>query len=114
MGPWETLAEPPTDWRVHAPLAAYLGVDERWLVRDEGEPPRPELWAAWIKERRGGSEQQAAEQDDDLPTYIKVARRVGGEVYQGSPTHPLLEEQREAKRKRAAGEGRPIPRKRKR
>lgn len=49
---WMGVAESPADYRVHAPTAEFLGVDERWLFRDEGEPPRPELWKEWIKERR--------------------------------------------------------------
>lgn len=52
VGAWMDEEEPPTDYRVHGPLAAFLGVDERWLIKNEVEPPRPELWKAWIAERR--------------------------------------------------------------
>jgi hypothetical protein len=52
VGAWMEEQEPPSDYRVHAPLAAFLGVEEGWLIRDAGEPPRAELWAAWTAERR--------------------------------------------------------------
>jgi hypothetical protein len=45
-------AEPPIDFRVHAALAEFLGVDERWIIRDEGQAPMPELWEVWISARR--------------------------------------------------------------
>lgn len=48
---WAAAAEAPTDYRVHRPLAEFLEVDEAWLVRGEGEPPRAELWTAWIRAR---------------------------------------------------------------
>src|SRR5690349_9575018 len=48
---WAKADAPPTDFRVHAPLAGYLGVPERWLIQDVGEPPRPELWGAWTAAR---------------------------------------------------------------
>lgn len=49
---WSAAAEPPSDWKVHAPLAAYLGMEEKWLIRNEGPPPRPELWREWLVARR--------------------------------------------------------------
>lgn len=49
---WTRTEEPPSDFRVHAPLAAFLGLEERWLVHNEGSPPREELWKAWVTERR--------------------------------------------------------------
>lgn len=48
---WMDETDAPTDYRLHAPLSAFFGAQERWLVRGEGDPPRPELWAAWMKER---------------------------------------------------------------
>jgi len=44
---WERSPTPPRDYTVHAPIAAYLGADERWLFRGEGEPPMPQLWEEW-------------------------------------------------------------------
>jgi hypothetical protein len=44
---WGDADEAPVDYRVHAPLAEFLEVDEAWLVKNVGEPPRPELWQAW-------------------------------------------------------------------
>lgn len=49
---WMDMDEPPNDYRVHAPLAEFLGVSEEWLIKNQGEPPRPDLWKAWIAERR--------------------------------------------------------------
>lgn len=48
---WKRRTEPPTNWKLHAPLAAALGVDEDWLIKDEGEPPHSALWAAWLEAR---------------------------------------------------------------
>jgi hypothetical protein len=33
-------------------LPAVLGVEEDWLIDGSKPPPRPELWAAWIRARR--------------------------------------------------------------
>lgn len=49
---WYDREEPPKDWQVHAPMARALDVPESWLVRGEGDPPRPHLWEEWLKERR--------------------------------------------------------------
>lgn len=49
---WSAAPDPPPDWKVHEPLAAYLGVAEGWLVKNRGEPPHPELWPIWTKHRR--------------------------------------------------------------
>lgn len=49
---WARKAEPPSDFRVHAPLAKYLAVDQAWLIEGAGEAPRAELWKAWLQERR--------------------------------------------------------------
>lgn len=52
MSKWAGSETPPPNYLAHAPLAAYLEVDERWLIRGEGEPPRPDLWAIWIEDQR--------------------------------------------------------------
>lgn len=49
---WMDDENPPTDYRVHQPLADFLGVDAKWLISDVGEAPRPQLWAVWLKARR--------------------------------------------------------------
>jgi hypothetical protein len=49
---WADSDTPPRDYEVHEPLATLLGVDERWLIRGEGNPPRAELWDEWSKARR--------------------------------------------------------------
>ena len=50
---WRDAVELPPDWRVHEPLSSFFGVDERWLIRDQGEAPRPDLWEVWIAARHG-------------------------------------------------------------
>lgn len=52
VGAWLLEAEPPSDWKVHTPLAELLGLEEKWLIRDVGPPPRPELWREWLVARR--------------------------------------------------------------
>lgn len=49
---WYDRAEPPKDWQVHAPMARVLDVPESWLIRGQGDPPRPHLWTEWLAERR--------------------------------------------------------------
>lgn len=49
---WYEREDPPKDWQVHAPMARVLEVPESWLVRGQGDPPRPHLWEEWLKERR--------------------------------------------------------------
>lgn len=48
---WSVREAPPPDYLnnkpLHSPLAAFLGVDERWLISGEGDPPEPELWKQW-------------------------------------------------------------------
>lgn len=53
---WVEADDAPVDYRVHAPLAEFLEVDEAWLVKNAGEPPRAELWQAWraARERASG------------------------------------------------------------
>lgn len=48
---WAKSATPPKDYEVHRPLAAYLGVEESWLIRGEGDPPDVDLWDRWIAMR---------------------------------------------------------------
>lgn len=49
---WARSDRPPRDFETHAPLAAALGVAEDWLIKEEGEPPRGELWETWNRARR--------------------------------------------------------------
>lgn len=51
---WASADDAPSDWRVHQPLAECLGVEELWLIRDEGAAPEPKLWTLWIDARRAG------------------------------------------------------------
>lgn len=48
---WAVAEEAPVDYRVHGPLAAFLSVEEGWLVKNVGDPPRPDLWKAWTEAR---------------------------------------------------------------
>jgi hypothetical protein len=93
---------PPVDFRVHRPVAAFLGVEERWLFRAEGEAPEPALWAAWCANaslRATGEDAPA----DDRPTYLRVAEQYGGEVVTGS--RELRADVRKKPTKRAASGG---------
>jgi hypothetical protein len=65
---WSSAGDAPTDWRVHEPLAAFLSVEDAWLVKNAGEPPRADLWAVWIAARRP-----------------KVAKRLGPSVIKEPP-----------------------------
>lgn len=49
---WMEREDPPVNFRMHAPLASFFDADEKWLIRGEGEPQRPDLWAEWTKARR--------------------------------------------------------------
>lgn len=49
---WAKSDEPPTDYRVHEPLATFFGASIDWLIKASGEPPRPDLWDVWMEERR--------------------------------------------------------------
>lgn len=49
---WTESDVPPRDYEVHRPLADMLRVSEAWLIRGEGDPPDPGLWATWIERRR--------------------------------------------------------------
>lgn len=55
-GQWVTgIADkdsPPKDFNVQKPIAELLGVRAEWLFKNEGEPPRPEMWKLWIRVRR--------------------------------------------------------------
>lgn len=110
VGPWEELDEPPTDWRVHGPLAAYLGVPERWLIRGEGEAPRPELWAAWLSERRGDRAALEAMKDAQRrpmpPPEPEPEMPAGFEDYAGEDVTPRTEPPRKAANDRGKGKRR--------
>lgn len=49
---WPELEDAPTDWRIQEPLSELLSASVDWLIKDEGEPPMPDLWKVWIAERR--------------------------------------------------------------
>lgn len=58
---WAESSTPPRDFEVHRPVTAYLltpvtgrdaDLDERWLFRNQGEPPYPDLWEIWVSIRR--------------------------------------------------------------
>lgn len=65
---WARSPTPPRDFEVHRPLASFLGVEEDWLIRDEGKAPESELWEKWLQER--GAARGA---DSGLPS-LKLTR----------------------------------------
>lgn len=48
---WMEDEAAPVDYRVHGPLADFLGVAEEWLIKNAGSPPRPALWKEWLAAR---------------------------------------------------------------
>lgn len=48
---WSKRDEAPDSYRNNNALAAVLGVSPSWLIDNEGEAPRPELWKAWTAAR---------------------------------------------------------------
>lgn len=119
---WALLPTAPRDYLVHAPLAECLGVAEAWLVRNDGTPPRAELWEVWVRERRRAAQRAAAKrtaeqaQRDAAPTGrnyrqlsdAQMAR--AEEVSQArdataAAAHPAAKPPR--KRKRRAGQSTP-------
>ncbi len=55
VGAWRGRVKPPANYELHKPLAAFFDVSIDWLIGDTVEPPRPELWEVWLKERRGAA-----------------------------------------------------------
>lgn len=79
---WLSSDEAPPDFKVHAPVSTFLDVDEYWLFRGVGDPPKPALWKEWLAARRS------------RPS----ARSVGG-----VPARQSMEERREDRAARGAG-----------
>lgn len=74
VGAWVVAEAPPPHYITHAPLAAFFELDERWLLRGEGDPPYPELWKEWLAAR----EREAREPKDATPYVIAVPDQRGG------------------------------------
>lgn len=49
---WAQLDDAPTDYRIHEPLVEFLGIDETWLIRGDGDAPKPDLWKEWTRARK--------------------------------------------------------------
>ncbi len=81
VGAWTDAIEPPPDYRIHGPLARYFDLPEMWLIRNEGDPPRPELWKEWMAARAADIPQLTLSSADDdsepelAPTKTGVRRR---------------------------------------
>jgi hypothetical protein len=71
---WFRAPHPPVDYRVHAALAGFLGVDADWLVRDAGDPPRPELWAAWTATRKDDQPLSSGRVSDEEVAIARAER----------------------------------------
>lgn len=75
---WKVSEGPPPDYRVHAPVAQFFEIDERWLIRGEGSPPESDLWALWIHERRSHAATGADKRAIDEQTRVtRAAKRPG-------------------------------------
>jgi hypothetical protein len=48
---WSGRAEAPTNYKLHRPLAEFLGVDRDWLIDGVGEAPDGDLWLRWVRAR---------------------------------------------------------------
>lgn len=49
---WLDREGPPTDYRIHQPLADVLHVPRTWLIDGQGDPPDAAMWAVWWKRER--------------------------------------------------------------
>lgn len=76
---WSEATEAPTDYRVHAPLAEYLGVDRQWLIEGKGPAPEPGFWAGWLELHRKGSGHERVAEATPLPYH---GRTVSSHVQQ--------------------------------
>lgn len=48
---WVKRDEAPDSYRNNKALASALGVEDRWLIDGEGDPPMPNLWTVWAAAR---------------------------------------------------------------
>jgi hypothetical protein len=96
---WSVREAPPPDYRdgkpLHVPLAAFFGVDRTWLIDNDGEPPRPDLWRDWITKRRA---QREAGKRTSTPRRVEVQPRP-------PETRRAVRLARPRKGRRAKGEG---------
>lgn len=76
IGAWLKMREAPTDYRVHAPLARVLGINEAWLIRGEGNPPDERLWTLWLRGRQAQDAERAAGRSE-APTIEDLIRTPG-------------------------------------
>lgn len=97
VGAWAHREAAPKNYELHKPLATFFDVPKDWLVDDDGEPPRPELWDVWIAQRR--------EQ-----TRVELHERALGQkltVRQLARAHQKAETERHQKRPRSGRHPRP-------
>lgn len=72
---WAKSSKPPKDFQVHEPLAAFLGVDEMWLIRGQGEPPERDLWDRWVSSRATKLVRRETEDDSAAGSSENKRRR---------------------------------------
>jgi hypothetical protein len=72
---WAEVDEAPVDYRVHEPLADFLEVDEAWLVKNVGDPPRADLWEAWRSARAIKQPPEALRRAGQAPTSKTAAKK---------------------------------------
>lgn len=99
---WTVADDPPPDYRIHEPLARYFECAERWLIRDDGEPPRPELWKVWADARRADVPRLTVSsgRGDDGPIELAPTKTGAPKLPLKPAVHPLDKVQGSAKKKR--------------
>lgn len=53
---WSSREEAPTNYKVHRPLAEFLGVDRDWLIDGAGDAPDSALWTRWLRAREASAD----------------------------------------------------------
>lgn len=90
---WKQRDDAPVERLMSRALARYLLVDEEWLLDGIGDPPRPDLWADWIKGYRSPP--------------IEAPKAVSGPNTSRPPILPHVAKGFQSKKDRAAKKRRP-------
>lgn len=74
---WPEQEEAPTDWKIQEPLSQLLGASVEWLIKDQGEPPMPDLWDVWLRTRQKEDRARAKEMSGFEAQSSKPAAKKG-------------------------------------